>query len=393
MVNFKTQVTIIGGGPSGLLLSQLLMNEGIDTIILEKHTKSHVVSRIRAGVLESGTVEILKQAGVGERIDIDGFVHEGTYLSSENKGFRVSFSETVGKSVTIFGQTEVTKDLYQKQEEREANIFFQVKNVNIIDPKCSKTEVIFEDEIGKEIKIVSDFVVGCDGFHGVSRQRIPLNQRKEYERIYPFGWLGILSETPPVSDELIYANTSDGFALCSMRNNNLSRYYLQCDVNTKAEDYSDDYFWKELIKRLPENSKDNLRTGPSIEKSIAPLRSFVVEPLQYGNLFLVGDAAHIVPPTGAKGLNLAVSDVHYLSEGLIAFYRGEGDKKLFNYSKTALNRIWKAVRFSWWMTTLMHEFPETKEFDRKIKISELEYLSHSNFAQAHFAENYVGIPL
>ena len=290
MVNFKTQVTIIGGGPSGLLLSQLLMNEGIDTIVLEKHTKSHVLSRIRAGVLESGTVEILKQAGVGERIDIDGFVHEGTYLSSENKGFRVSFSETVGKSVTIFGQTEVTKDLYQKQEEREANIFFQVKNVNIIDPQCSKTEVIFEDEIGKEIKIVSDFVVGCDGFHGVSRQRIPLNQRKEYERIYPFGWLGILSETPPVSDELIYANTSDGFALCSMRNNNLSRYYLQCDVNTKAEDYSDDYFWTELIKRLPENSKDNLRTGPSIEKSIAPLRSFVVEPLQYGNLFLVGDA-------------------------------------------------------------------------------------------------------
>ena len=315
MVNFKTQVTIIGGGPSGLLLSQLLMNEGIETIVLEKHSKSHVLSRIRAGVLESGTVDILKKAGVGERIDIDGFVHEGTYLSSENKGFRISFSETIGKSVTIFGQTEVTKDLYQKQEERGANIFFQVKNVNIIDPKSSKTEVIFEDKKGKENKIVSDFIIGCDGFHGVSRQRIPSNQRKEYERIYPFGWLGILSETPPVSDELIYANTMDGFALCSMRNNNLSRYYIQCDVNTRAVDYSDDYFWRELTKRLPENSRDNLRTGPSIEKSIAPLRSFVVEPLQYGKLFLVGDAAHIVPPTGAKGLNLAVSDVHYLSEG------------------------------------------------------------------------------
>jgi len=393
MVNLKTQVTIIGGGPSGLLLSQLLMNEGIETIVLEKHTKCRVLSRIRAGVLESGTVEILKQAGVGERIDIDGFVHKGTYLSSENKGFRVSFSETVGKSVTIFGQTEVTKDLYQKQEEREANIFFQVKNVKIVDPKSSKTEVIFEDKIGKEGKVVSDFIIGCDGFHGVTRQRIPSSQKKEYERVYPFGWLGILSETPPVSDELIYANTSDGFALCSMRNNNLSRYYIQCDANTRAEDYSDDYFWKELTKRLPENSRDNLKTGPSIEKSIAPLRSFVVEPLQYGNLFLVGDAAHIVPPTGAKGLNLAVSDVHYLSEGLISFYKGEGKKKLSDYSRIALKRIWKAVRFSWWMTTVMHEFPETKEFDRKIKISELEHLARSKFAQAHFAENYVGVPL
>ena len=393
MVNINTHVAIIGGGPSGLLLSQILMNEGIKTIILEKHTKEHVLARVRAGVLETGTVEILKSAGIGQRINTDGFIHEGTFLSSENRGFRISFEETVGKRVTIFGQTEVTKDLYQKQEKSEANIFFQVKNVTIVDPKSKKPEVVFEDKDGKTRKITSDFIIGCDGFHGVSRKAIPYKERKEYEKIYPFGWLGILSETKPVSDELIYANNKDGFALCSMRNSNLSRYYIQCELNTKAEDYSDDYFWKELCKRLPENCKDKLITGPSIEKSIAPLRSFVVEPLQYGNLFLVGDAAHIVPPTGAKGLNLAVSDVYYLSEGLKSFYNGEGKDKLSRYSKTALKRIWKAVRFSWWMTTLMHEFPGTKEFDRKIKISELSYLEESTFAQAQFADNYVGVPL
>jgi p-hydroxybenzoate 3-monooxygenase len=246
--------------------------------------------------------------------------------------------------------------------------------------------------MGHSKKIISDFVIGCDGFHGV-RQVIPTDKKKEFEKIYPFGWLGILSETPPVSEELIYANTKEGFALCSMRNKSLSRYYIQCPLNTKAEDYSDKYFWSELRSRLPEKSKENLIVGPSIEKSIAPLRSFVVEPLAYGKLFLAGDAAHIVPPTGAKGLNLAVSDIHYLSKALISFYQENNQDKLVNYSKKALQRIWKAIRFSWWMTTLMHEFPNTKEFERKIKLSEIEYLYSSKAAQSVFSENYVGLPL
>ncbi len=389
----KAQVTIIGGGPSGLLLSQILMNAGIDTIIIEKHSKEHVLSRIRAGVLEQGTVDILKMAGVGTRVDREGFKHEGTLISSEKKSFRISFKETLNKSVTIFGQTEVTKDLYEAQEKSDAKIIHDVSNVEILNPLERRSEVTFTDRKGIRNKINSDFVVGCDGFHGISRNTIPNDKKKEFERIYPFGWLGILSETPPVSEELIYANTKDGFALCSMRNENLSRYYIQCSLEGKAEDYNDAYFWQQLRNRLPNNFKENLVTGPSIEKSIAPLRSFVVEPLQYGQLFLVGDAAHIVPPTGAKGLNLAFSDVHYLSGALKSFYAGQGSDELKNYSRKALSRIWKAVRFSWWMTTLMHEFPDADSFDRKIKLSEIDYLSNSKKGQAVFSENYVGLPL
>ena len=389
----KAQVTIIGGGPSGLLLSQILMNSGIDTIIIEKHSKEHVLSRIRAGVLEQGTVDILKTAGVGTRVDIEGFKHEGTLISSEKKSFRISFKETVSRSVTIFGQTEVTKDLYELQEKSEAKIIHGVSNVEILSPLESRPQVSFTDRKGIRNKINSDFVIGCDGFHGISRNTIPNDKKKEFERIYPFGWLGILSETPPVSEELIYANTKDGFALCSMRNENLSRYYIQCSLEGKAEDYNDAYFWQQLRNRLPENFKENLVTGPSIEKSIAPLRSFVVEPLQYGQLFLVGDAAHIVPPTGAKGLNLAFSDVFYLSCALKSFYGGQGSNELESYSRRALSRIWKAVRFSWWMTTLMHEFPSADAFDRKIKLSEIDYLRNSKKAQTVFSENYVGLPL
>ena len=389
----KTQVTIIGGGPSGLLLSQVLMNAGIDTIIIEKHSKEHVLSRIRAGVLEQGTVDILETVGVGTRIKKEGFKHEGTVISSEKKSFRISFKEAVNKNVTIFGQTEVTKDLYEAQESTDAKIIHGVSDVIIMDPLESRQEVLFTDREGIRNKINSDFVVGCDGFHGVSRNTIPNDKKKEFERIYPFGWLGILSETPPVSEELIYANTKDGFALCSMRNENLSRYYIQCSLKRKAEDYTDAYFWQQLRNRLPNNFQENLVTGPSIEKSIAPLRSFVVEPLQYGQLFLVGDAAHIVPPTGAKGLNLAFSDVYYLSFALKSFYAGQGSNELKNYSRRALSRIWKAVRFSWWMTTLMHEFPRADAFDRKIKLSEIDYLSNSKKAQAVFSENYVGLPL
>ena len=389
----NAQVTIIGGGPSGLLLSQILMNAGIDTIIIEKHSKEHILSRIRAGVLEQGTVDILRTAGVGNRVDIEGFKHEGTLISSEKKSFRISFKETVSRSVTIFGQTEVTKDLYELQEKSEAKIIHGVSNVEITSPLESRPQVSFTDRKGIRNKINSDFVIGCDGFHGISRNTIPNDKKKEFERIYPFGWLGILSETPPVSEELIYANTKDGFALCSMRNENLSRYYIQCSLEGKAEDYNDAYFWQQLRNRLPDNFKENLVTGPSIEKSIAPLRSFVVEPLQYGRLFLVGDAAHIVPPTGAKGLNLAFSDVYYLSDALKSFYAGYGSNELESYSKKALSRIWKAVRFSWWMTTLMHEFPTADAFDRKIKLSEIDYLSKSKKAQSVFSENYVGLPL
>ena len=388
----KANVTIIGGGPSGLLLSQILMNAGIETVIIEKHTKQHVLSRIRAGVLEQGTVNLLDKAGVGKRVYEEGFRHEGTLISSENKSFRISFRDTVRKNVTIFGQTEVTRDLYDAQENIDAKIIHGVSDVQIIDPLENNPEVVFYDENGLKRKIISDFVVGCDGFHGVSRQSIPVNKKKEFERIYPFGWLGILSETPPVSEELIYANTRDGFALCSMRNESLSRYYIQCSLKTKAEDYSDNYFWQELRARLPEQFKGSLITGPSIEKSIAPLRSFVIEPLKYGQLFLVGDAAHIVPPTGAKGLNLAFSDVFYLSNAFKLFYAGKGEVELENYSGTALSRIWKAVRFSWWMTTLMHEFPSADPFDRKIKLSEIDYLENSKYAQKVFSENYVGLP-
>ena len=388
----KTKVAIIGGGPSGLLLSQILMQVGIETIVIEKHSRDHVLSRIRAGVLEQGTVDLLTRAGVGKRINSDGFKHEGTFISSENKSFRISFQKRVKKSVTIFGQTEITKDLYEAQERSDAQIIHGVSDVKITDPLAKKQEIIFDDIEGRSKKIISDFVIGCDGFHGVSRQAIPSNRKKEFEKIYPFGWLGILSETPPVSEELIYANSKDGFALCSMRNENLSRYYIQCPLQTKAEDYSDDYFWRKLRNRLPDCSKEQLITGPSIEKSIAPLRSFVVEPLNYGQLFLVGDAAHIVPPTGAKGLNLAVSDVYYLSSALQSFYEGHGSDELKNYSKKALSRIWKAIRFSWWMTALMHEFPGTGEFERKIKLSEINYLSNSKNAQTVFAENYVGLP-
>ncbi len=387
----RVQVAIIGGGPSGLLLSQLLNRAGIETAIIERQTRSYVLQRIRAGVLEWGSVEVLREAGVGARMDREGLVHEGVFLAARNRQFRVDFKKSCGSRVMVYGQTEVTKDLYAAQDTAGTTIFESATDVALHDLQTPKPYVTFHHE-GVAKTLHCDYVAGCDGFHGVSRQSIPTSVRREFERVYPFGWLGVLSETPPVSHELIYANHERGFALASMRNPMLSRYYVQVPVEEKVEAWSDAAFWDELKRRLPDEAAANLVTGPSIEKSIAPLRSFVNEPMQWGRLFLCGDAAHIVPPTGAKGLNLAVSDVHYLSEALKKFYIGKDVSALANYSPTALARVWKAIRFSWWMTTLLHRFPQQSDFEQRIQESEISYIAESSAAQAAMAENYTGLP-
>ena len=387
----RTKVVIIGGGPSGLLLSRLLSLDGIDNIVLEKQSKSHVIGRIRAGVLESGTTKMLQKAGVSGRLNKEGFVHDGIQLSFKNHGFRIDLKKLTNKHVTVYGQTEVTKDLYEEIEKENNNIINNVDDVLPQDLDQKNPFVTFKKD-GVENKIKCDFVAGCDGYHGISRQVIPQNLTKIYEKVYPFGWLGILSETPPVSDELIYANHGNGFALASMRNSNLSRYYIQTPITDKIENWTDKKFWEELKKRLPTHAADTLITGESIEKSIAPLRSFVCEPMSWQKLFLVGDAAHIVPPTGAKGLNLAVSDVYYLYNGLKKHYLLNIDNDLKLYSQIALSRVWKAIRFSWWMTTTFHKFPEQTDFDQCIQDSELAYLENSIASQTVLAENYVGLP-
>jgi len=387
----RTKVVIIGGGPSGLLLSRFLSLDGIDNIVLEKQSKSHVIGRIRAGVLESGTTKMLQKAGISGRLNKEGFVHDGIQLSFKNHGFRIDLKKLTNKHVTVYGQTEVTKDLYEKIEKENNNIINNVDDVLPQDLDQKNPFVTFKKD-GVENKIKCDFVAGCDGYHGISRQVIPQNLTKIYEKVYPFGWLGILSETPPVSDELIYANHGNGFALASMRNSNLSRYYIQTPITDKIENWTDKKFWEELKKRLPTHAADTLITGKSIEKSIAPLRSFVCEPMSWQKLFLVGDAAHIVPPTGAKGLNLAVSDVYYLYNGLKKHYLFNIDNDLKLYSQIALSRVWKAIRFSWWMTTTFHKFPEQTDFDQCIQDSELAYLENSIASQTVLAENYVGLP-
>lgn len=387
----RTQVAIIGGGPSGLLLSQLLSRAGIASVLLERRSREHVLGRIRAGVLEWGSVEELRRAGVGERMDAEGLVHDGVCLGRAGHRFRIDFEARAGRRVMIYGQTEVTRDLYAAREAAGAVVVTEAKDVAIHDVTTKRPFVTFRRN-GCEERVDADFVAGCDGFHGVSRTAIPVDQRSEYETVYPFGWLGILSETPPVSDELIYANHPRGFALASMRNRNLSRYYVQVPADAAVEAWSDAAFWDELRRRLPPEAAEALVTGPSIEKSIAHLRSFVCEPMRYGRLFLVGDAAHIVPPTGAKGLNLAISDVHYLNEALRAHYlEGEG-AGLEAYSDRALARVWKATRFSRAMTLLLHRFPAHSPFDQRIQEAELDYLAASPAAQAAFAENYAGLP-
>lgn len=386
------QVVIIGGGPSGTLLALILARANIDVLLLEKKPLEYVLSRIRAGVLEWNTVEMLRKNGVGTRMDKEGHIHEGTFLSSSNKQFRIDFKNTINKQVMVYGQTEVTFDLYEELKKYNVKIIHEIDDVSIADLTEKISSVSFKDVDGKFNSVKTQFVIGCDGFHGVSRKYIPSNISKTFEKVYPFGWLGVLSDTSPVSRELIYANHSRGFALASMRNENLSRYYIQVPNSDKVENWSDESFWDELRLRLPTEASDNLEIGPSIEKSIAPLRSFVLEPMRFGNLYLAGDAAHIVPPTGAKGLNLAVSDIHYLSEAIILFMKNKDRYLLDTYSEKALLRVWKGIRFSWWMTTLMHNFPNQDEFERKIQLTEIEYLSNSIQAQQSFSENYVGLP-
>jgi p-hydroxybenzoate 3-monooxygenase len=391
MRDSSTQVVIIGGGPSGLLLSQLLHVRGINSVVLERKNKDYVLSRIRAGVLERGLLSLMREAGVSERMESEGLAHDGTLISYGDQMFRVDFKHHTGNSVMVYGQTEVTRDLYEAREKAGGQIEFNVKNVEIHNTKSDAPFVTYTQAGGSQ-RIDCDFVAGCDGFHGVSRKTIPDDVRKEYEKVYPFGWLGILSETPPVSHELIYANSERGFALCSMRNENLSRYYIQCDLTDRIENWSDDAFWAELKHRLPSEVATKLVTGPSIEKSIAPLRSFVSEPMRWGRLFLCGDAAHIVPPTGAKGLNTAASDVNYLYNGLRLFYEIGDTSGIDNYSDVALARVWKAERFSWWFSSLMHRYPEQNDFDFKMQVAELEFLRSNQAAQKAMSENYVGLP-
>jgi len=388
----KTQVVIVGGGPAGTLLSHILEGSGIGSVVLEIRTKEYVLSRIRAGVIERGGVAVLRENGLGERMDREGFVHEGINLAYAGGMFRVDFGDLVDSSVMIYGQTEVQKDLYDARQAAGDNVIDEALDVALHDFDTDAPFVTYTRH-GEQHRIDCDFIAGCDGYHGVSRVSMPSGLLQTFEKVYPFGWLGVLSETPPVNDELIYANHERGFALCSMRNEMLSRYYVQCPLDTDLDAWPDDRFWDELKRRLPQHAAESLVTGPSIEKSIAPLRSFVAEPMRFERLLLAGDAAHIVPPTGAKGLNLAFSDVTYLSRALIDFYSTGNTKLLDEYSDTALDRVWKAVRFSWWMTTLLHRFHEEGEIGQKIQETELKYLSESRAAQTALAENYVGLPL
>ncbi|MAC80489.1 MAG: 4-hydroxybenzoate 3-monooxygenase [Rhodobacteraceae bacterium] len=386
-----TQVVIIGGGPSGLLLSQMLNRAGIATVILERSSRAHVLSRIRAGVLEWGSVEMLREAGVGGRLDAQGIAHDGTYITDGDDMVHIDFRRLTGKQVMIYGQTEVTEDLYQAQDAMGTTIIHGVEDVVIGDLDGPVARVDYTVD-GDRRSLTCAYVAGCDGFHGVSRKTIPEAKRRDFERVYPFGWLGILSRTPPVNDELIYANSDRGFALASMRNPNLVRYYVQVPLTDRVEDWSDDRFWTEFRQRIPTRAADKLITGPSIEKSIAPLRSFVSEPLRWGRLFLVGDAAHIVPPTGAKGLNLAFSDVHYLAPALIDALTTGGTGGIDGYSDRALQRIWKAMRFSWQMTTMLHRFDGEDSFAARLRRATLQHLAASETAQKDLAENYVGLP-
>ncbi|MEE7595644.1 4-hydroxybenzoate 3-monooxygenase [Acinetobacter baumannii] len=387
----KTQVAIIGSGPAGLLLGQLLYKAGIDHIIVEQRSAEYVASRIRAGILEQVSVDLLKQAGVDQNLKDKGLPHSGIEILTNGEKHRVDLAAlTGGKQVTVYGQTEVTKDLMAAREAAQLTSFYEARNVQVKD-FYTAPKVEFEYQ-GKAFQIQCDFIAGCDGYHGVCRASVPEDKIKTFEKVYPFGWLGVLADVPPVADELIYVQSERGFALCSMRSETRSRYYLQVPLTDHVEDWSDEKFWDELKNRLDPESREKLVTGPSIEKSIAPLRSFVTEPMRFGKLFLAGDAAHIVPPTGAKGLNLAASDIAYLSSALVEYYVEGSEQGINEYSEKCLQRVWKAERFSWWMTHLLHRFETESEFDHKIKQAELSYVLGSIAGKTTLAENYVGLP-
>ncbi len=388
----RTKVAIVGGGPAGMLLAHILDRHGIESIVIERQTRAHVLHRIRAGVLEAGTVGFLRDLGLGERLDREGLVHDGATVAWAGRGeFFIDTMKHTGKPMTAYGQTAITEDLYAAREAAGAHIIHEAANVALHDVTSDAPYVTFTKD-GKNERIDCAFIAGCDGFRGVSRQTIPADVLKTYEKVYPFGWLGIMSETPPYPD-ICYIAHERGFALASMRNSMLSRYYIQCDLDAKLEDWSDDRFWEEFLARCSPEIAAKVVTGPSIEKSIAPLRSFVSEPMRYGSLFLAGDAAHIVPPTGAKGLNLAVSDIYYLSRALVDYYATGSERLLDTYSETALRRVWHAERFSARLTHLLHHFPTDSSFDARLKVNELDYLASSEAAQASLAEQYVGLPL
>jgi p-hydroxybenzoate 3-monooxygenase len=390
----RTQVAIIGAGPAGLLLGALLHKAGIDAIIIERQSPDYVLGRIRAGILEQTTVDLLKEASVGAGVQAEGIVHHSIELVFAGARHPIDVQGlSGGKVVTAYGQTEVTRDLMDARIAAGLPTVYEAGNVSIHDFDSGKPRVTYQKD-GQMVEVQCDFIAGCDGFHGVCRASVPKGAITEYEKVYPFGWLGVLADVPPVSPHaIVYGNSARGFSLCSMRSLTRSRYYVQCPIDDKVEAWSDQRFWDELRRRLDPALADAIITGPSIEKSIAPLRSFVAEPMRFGSLFLAGDAAHIVPPTGAKGLNLAASDVKYLSDAFIKFYREKSPEGIDTYSQRALRRVWKAERFSWWLTSLMHRFPDSEGFGQKMQEAELDYLVHSQAASTTLAENYVGLPL
>jgi p-hydroxybenzoate 3-monooxygenase len=388
----RTQVGIVGAGPAGLLLARLLALAGIDCVVLERRHPEYLRARIRAGLLEQGTVDTLAEAGLADRPLSERLVHDGVELAFGGRRRRIDLKGLSGKVVTIYGQAEIQKDLMDAHAAAGTQVVYEAEDVSLHGLANDKPWLRYHKG-GEAHEVQCDFIAGCDGFHGVSRQSIPPDVLRTYERVYPFGWLGILADTPPLNPELIYCNHERGFALCTMRSLTRSRYYLQVPADEDVADWSDDRFWSELVRRMPPDAAAKLQTGPRLEMSVAPLRSFVAEPMRYGRLFLAGDAAHIVPPTGAKGLNLAVTDVRFLAEALAAHYRSGRTDLIDGYSDRCLNRVWKAERFSWWMTSLTHRFPEASGFEKRVQMAELAYLASSRAAQTTLAENYVGLPV